>query len=80
MQSPDQLLCGVFAVNSAGVVDVLRRQAAELASPPLTFAQLLGRLERVVPDLVSRVRAYEPHPSPAPLRLVRGRPQATRKC
>jgi hypothetical protein len=34
---------------------MLREQAADLVKPPVAFEELLGRLRRVVPDLVDAV-------------------------
>jgi hypothetical protein len=55
-QSPDVFLCNLFDLDPEGFVDLLREQAADLINPPMTFEELLGRLKRVVPDLVAGVR------------------------
>ncbi len=40
------------------MVALLRRQAAALGRPPLTFEQLLGGLETTVPGFVAMARAH----------------------
>jgi hypothetical protein len=37
---------------------MLREQAADLQKPPVTFDELLERLARAVPDLVTAVREH----------------------
>ncbi len=37
---------------------MLHAQAADLVKPPITFEELLDRLSRAVPDLVTVVRGY----------------------
>jgi hypothetical protein len=57
-QSPDVFLCNLFELDPERFVDLLREQAAALLNPPMTFEELLGRLARVVPELVATVREY----------------------
>ena len=57
-QSPDEFLCNLFDLDPEGFVEMLREQSADLVKPPVTFDELLPRLERVVPDLVAAVRQH----------------------
>ncbi len=57
-QSPDVFLCNLFDLDPDGFIDLLREQADDLVNPRMTFEELLGRLARVVPDLVAAVREY----------------------
>jgi predicted nucleic acid-binding protein len=57
-QSPDEFLCNLFDLDPGSFVDILRKQAADLTKPPVTFDELLERLARPAPDLVEAVRAY----------------------
>jgi hypothetical protein len=56
-QLPDDFLCHLFDLGPDVFVDMLREQAADLTRPPVSFAELLDRLARVVPDLVHSVRS-----------------------
>jgi hypothetical protein len=55
-QLPDEFLCNLFDLDPPTFVEMLREQAADLARPPVTFEELVERLDRVVPDLVAAVR------------------------
>jgi hypothetical protein len=55
-QSPDEFLCNLFDLDPEGFVEMLREQAADLVKPPVSFDELLRRLDRAVPDLVAAVR------------------------
>jgi predicted nucleic acid-binding protein len=57
-QSPDVFLCNLFDLDPETFVELLREQAADLIKPPMTFEELLGRLARVVPDLIAAVREH----------------------
>lgn len=57
-QSPDEFLSNLFDLDPERFTDLLRDQAAEMKKPPVTFEQLIGRLEKVAPDLVKQVRAH----------------------
>jgi predicted nucleic acid-binding protein len=57
-QSPDVFLCNLFDLDPESFVELLREQAADLINPPMSFEELLGRLARVVPDLVAAVREH----------------------
>lgn len=57
-QSPDEFLCNLFDLEPQAFVDMLREQAADLHKPPVTFDELLERLFRPAPDLVSAVRDH----------------------
>jgi predicted nucleic acid-binding protein len=57
-QSPDVFLCNLFDLDPGTVVELLREQAADLINPPMSFDELLGRLERVVPDMIAAVRDH----------------------
>jgi hypothetical protein len=57
-QSPDEFLCNLFDLDADGFVEMLREQAADLQKPPVSFNELLQRLSRAVPDLVSAVHAH----------------------
>ncbi len=56
VQAPDELLGNLFDLDPEGFVELLRNQAADLRRPPVSFEELLERLERVVPELVAAVR------------------------
>jgi predicted nucleic acid-binding protein len=56
-QLPDDFLCHLFDLGQDVFVDMLREQAADLTRPPVSFEELLDRLARVVPDLVTAVRS-----------------------
>lgn len=55
-QHPDEFLCNLFDLDPEQFVDMLRVQADDLQNPPVTFEELLTRLEKIVPDLVTAVR------------------------
>ena len=55
-QLPDDFLCHLFDLDQDVFIDMLRDQAADLTRPPVTFEELLDRLARAVPDLVTAVR------------------------
>jgi predicted nucleic acid-binding protein len=57
-QSPDEFLGNLLDLHPAGLVEVLREQAADLVNPPMSFDELLDRLARVVPEFVAVVRAH----------------------
>jgi predicted nucleic acid-binding protein len=57
-QSPDEFLCNLFDLDPEGFTEMLREQAADLQKPPVTFDELLERLARTVPDLVTAVREH----------------------
>jgi hypothetical protein len=57
-QSPDEFLCNLFDLNPDAFVDVLREQAADMQRPPVTFEEILLRLERVAPDFVAAVHTH----------------------
>ena len=66
-QSPDEFLSNLFDLDPEGFVRMLREQAGDLVKPPVTFQELLERLERAVPNLVDLVRAnVARRPSGAP--------------
>jgi len=56
--SPDTFLAGFFKVDPDGVVDLLRRQAADLDRPPMTMGELVDRLARSDPAFSRRVRGH----------------------
>lgn len=57
-QSPDAFLTNLFDLDPEYFLELLREQAGDLQNPPVRFDELLTRLERVVPDLVSSVREH----------------------
>ncbi len=57
-QSPDVFLSNLFDLDPVRFVELLRQQAADLVSPPITFDDLLAHLARAVPDLVAAVREH----------------------
>lgn len=57
-QSPDVFLSNLFDLDPDGFVELLREQAADLVSPPMTFDDLLDRLGRNAPDMVAAVRQH----------------------
>ena len=54
-QLPDTFLIELLQNHSERVVDMIRRQAAELRNPPVTMAELLNDLARDAPGFVRRV-------------------------
>lgn len=57
-QSPDVFLSNLFDLDPDSFVELLREQAEDLINPSMTFDELLGRLARVVPDVVAVVREH----------------------
>lgn len=57
-QTPDLFLTNLFDLNPDTFLELLREQASDLVNPPVSFDELLARLERVVPDLVATVREW----------------------
>jgi hypothetical protein len=55
-QSPDEFLCNLFDLDAEGFVEMLHEQSADLVKPRVPFDELLERLGRVVPELVTAVR------------------------
>lgn len=55
-QSPDEFLCNLFDLDPETFTELLREQAADLQRPPVTFDELLDRLEQAAPALVAAVR------------------------
>ncbi len=53
----NEFLCNLFDLDPDAFVDVLREQAADLQRPPVTFEEILARLERIAPVFVAAVRA-----------------------
>lgn len=60
-QAPDAFLCHLFDRDPDAFVELLRDQAADLVKPPMTFEELLERLDRIVPALVLAVRQHNRH-------------------
>lgn len=56
-QSPSAFLTDILDLDPAGVVDLLRKQAAALKRPAKTFDQLLDGLSKTVPGFVEQVRS-----------------------
>lgn len=54
-QSPDEFLCNLFDLDPVEMVELLRRQAADLQRPPVVFDDLLERLRRVTPEFIGLV-------------------------
>lgn len=59
-KKPDDFLCDLFDLEAEGFVELLREQAQDLQRPPVTFEELLFRLESVAPRLVALVRQRAP--------------------
>lgn len=57
-QSPDEFLCNLFDLAPERFVELLHEQSDDLVSPPVPFHDLLERLARVVPELVTAVRRH----------------------
>lgn len=57
-QGPDEFLCNLFDLDPAGMVELVRNQAADLRKPSRTFDQLLSGLAKVVPDFVAAVQGH----------------------
>jgi predicted nucleic acid-binding protein len=57
-QSPDEFLCNLFDLDADAFVGRLRAQAAALKKRPVTFDELLGALEKTVPEFASAVRIH----------------------
>ena len=58
-QSPDEFLCNLFDIDPDGFVELLREQAGDLRRPPVSFRQLLVRLNLMVPELASMATATD---------------------
>jgi predicted nucleic acid-binding protein len=58
-QSPDEFLCHLLNLDPRGFIALLREQATDCSRPRVAFDELLRRLARVVPELVSAVRMHE---------------------
>jgi predicted nucleic acid-binding protein len=56
-QHPDEFLVNLFDLDPAGMVELLRRQAAALRRPPMELSQLLHGLSKTVPEFARLVRA-----------------------
>jgi len=54
---PDAFLAELHGRDRDAVTEALHRQAAVKRNPPMTFVELLDRLETVVPTFVNAVRA-----------------------
>jgi predicted nucleic acid-binding protein len=54
--SPDTFLCGLLQQHRSEVLDLLVKQAADLANPPLTLAELLDGLSTSTPEFAAEVR------------------------
>jgi predicted nucleic acid-binding protein len=54
--SPSTFLTDLLDLDPAGVIDLLRKQAAALKRPPKTFDQLLDGLAKTTPGFVEQVR------------------------
>jgi hypothetical protein len=55
VQSPDEFLTHLFELNRDGMVDLLRRQAADKKSPPITFEELVTRMSSIAPEFAGAV-------------------------
>lgn len=49
-QSPDDFLCNLYDLDPEGIVELVRRQAAALRNPPVTFESLVQGLATTVPE------------------------------
>ena len=47
--TPDDFLCRLVAADGEAVIELLHEQASTLRRPPLTFAELVERLGRLLP-------------------------------
>ena len=56
VQTPDDFLCGLFPTGTKRLLTILESQANTLSRPPMTLEQLLDRLAKMVPKVVSLVR------------------------
>jgi hypothetical protein len=57
-QSPDEFLCNLFGLGPAGMVALVRAQAAALKRPPVSFEQVLGGLATVVPEFSAAIKEH----------------------
>jgi hypothetical protein len=48
-QSPDDFLCNLLDLDPEGMLEVIRKQAADLTRPTHTVEELLRALEKTVP-------------------------------
>jgi predicted nucleic acid-binding protein len=55
-QTPDVFLANLFDLDPRRFVELLKQQATDLKNPPVAFDQLLLRLQKVTPNLVSTLR------------------------
>ena len=56
-QSPDEFLINLFDLAPPTMLALLREQAAALRKPPMTWEELLNRLEKLAPEFVQLVRS-----------------------
>ncbi|MBA3416812.1 MAG: PIN domain-containing protein [Chloroflexia bacterium] len=59
-QSPDGFLVGLCDFAPSAMIDVVRRQAADLRNPPVSLGQLLDSLSRHAPSFADRMRSHPP--------------------
>jgi predicted nucleic acid-binding protein len=57
-QSADEFLSNLFDLDPDSFVALLRRQAAGLKRPPVSFDDLLRGMSKLVPEVISAVRAH----------------------
>jgi len=57
-QSPDTFLCNLFDLDRDGFIELLREQAEDLINPPISFDEVLARLERVAPEFIGTVKVH----------------------
>jgi predicted nucleic acid-binding protein len=55
-QSPDEFLVNLFDLDPGGMVELLTQQAAALKNPPRKLEDILGALDKLVPDFAAAAR------------------------
>jgi hypothetical protein len=57
-KTPDEFLLDCFVLDPSLLVEVVRRQAADLQNPPMTVDEVLAGLEKQVPRFDSSLRRF----------------------
>jgi hypothetical protein len=56
-QPPDVFLEHLVSLNKAEMLEVITEMASRMKNPPISFADLLSRLERGLPSTVAALRS-----------------------
>jgi hypothetical protein len=83
-KSADAFLLDCFVLDPALMVEVVRRQAADLKNPPMTVDEVLSGLEKQAPRFVGALRRFlaehriVPFPASASEGMIDEQPAATK--